>query len=159
MQLKQQTYTKLLVTTTFLFLECYGLLEWQSSEAQVQDQSYWHGPHRMVWRKLNHHSPSQRWALHSSLGQVQSQFVLQRVYADNVVLSSLIVHCHCVFLFLFLPAWELCSLPVVFTFIAAIPLLILIATDEDYCKVVETFGFYILFWTASVVTIGIHIQC
>jgi len=27
----------------------------------------------------------------------------------------------------------------------AVPLLVLIATDEDYCKVVETSGFYILF--------------
>ena len=145
MQQKQQTYTKLLVTTTFLFLECYGLLERQSSEAQVQDQSYWHGPHRMVWRELNHHSPSQRWALHSSLGQIRSQFVLQRVYADNVVLSSLIVHCHCVFLFPLLPAWELCSLLVVFAFTPAVPLLTTVK--------------YILFWTANVVTIGISIQC
>ena len=37
-------------------------------------------------------------------------------------------------------------------FIPAAPLLVLIATDEDYCRVVETFGFHILSWTASVVT-------
>ena len=36
------------------------------------------------------------------------------IYVDNVALSSPIVHCHCVFLFL--PARELCSLPVAFTF-------------------------------------------
>ena len=29
-------------------------------------------------------------------------------------------------------------------FIPAVPLLVLIATDEDYCRVVETFGFHIL---------------
>ena len=29
-------------------------------------------------------------------------------------------------------------------FIPALPLLVLIATDEDYCIVVETFGFHIL---------------
>ena len=59
---------------------------------------------------------------------------------DNVALSSLIVHFHC----LFFPARELCSLPVVFVFIPAAPLLVLFATDEDYCIVVETFGFHIL---------------
>ena len=30
------------------------------------------------------------------------------------------------------------------SFIPAVPLLVLIATDEDYCIVVETFGFHIL---------------
>ena len=29
-----------------------------------------------------------------------------------------------------------------YVFIPAAPLLVLIATDEDYCIVVETFGFY-----------------
>ena len=61
---------------------------------------------------------------------------------DNVALSSLIVHLHC------------SSFPsrqgIVFTsgcfyvFIPAAPLLVLFATDEDYCIVVETFGIYIL---------------
>ena len=50
-----------------------------------------------------------------------------------------------VFFFSFLPSRELCSLPVVFTFIPAVPLLVLIDTDEDYCIVVETSGFHILF--------------
>ena len=36
------------------------------------------------------------------------------IYVDNVALSSLIVNRHCVYLFL--PARELCLLPVVFTF-------------------------------------------
>ena len=40
-------------------------------------------------------------------------------------------------------------------FIPAVPLMVLIATDEDYCRVVEMFGFHILIWTASVVTKGI----
>ena len=33
--------------------------------------------------------------------------------------------------------------------------MVLIATDEDYCRVVEMFGFHILIWTDSVVTKGI----
>ena len=64
------------------------------------------------------------------------------IYVDNVALSSLIVHFHCVFLFL--PTREFCSLPVVFLcFIPAVLLLVLIATD-DYCIIVETSGFHIL---------------
>ena len=58
---------------------------------------------------------------------------------DNLALSSLI-HFH----YPFLPTRELCSLPVVFVFIPAAPLLVLFATDEDYCIVIETFGFHIL---------------
>ena len=61
---------------------------------------------------------------------------------DNVALSSLIVHFHCL---------SFSSRQgIVFTsgcfyvFIPAAPLLVLIATDEDYCIVVETFGFHIL---------------
>ena len=52
------------------------LLEEQSSELQVQ--THWHGPLRMVRRQLNHLSPSQRWTfIIISLGQVQSQFALE----------------------------------------------------------------------------------
>ena len=43
-------------------------------------------------------------------------------------------------------------------FIPAVPLLVLIATDEDCCRVVEMSGFHILIWTASVVTKGISIN-
>ena len=70
---------------------------------------------------------------------------------DNVALSSLIVHLHCCLSF---PSRQ----GIVFTsgcfyvFIPAAPLLVLFATDEDYCIVVETFGIHILSWTASVVT-------
>ena len=73
------------------------------------------------------------------------------IYVDNVVLSSLIVHCHCVCFFSF-PSRQgivLTSgciyLLYYYTFIPAVPLLVLIATDEEYCKVVETSSFYILF--------------
>ena len=72
------------------------------------------------------------------------------INVDNVALSSLIVHFHC----LSFPSRQ----GIVFTsgcfyvFIPAAPLLVLIATDEDYCIVVETSGFHILSSTASVVT-------
>ena len=72
------------------------------------------------------------------------------INVDNVALSSLIVHLHC----LSFPSRQ----GIVFTsgcfyvFIPAAPLLVLFATDEDYCIVVETFGIHILSWTASVVT-------
>ena len=35
-------------------------------------------------------------------------------------------------------------------FIPAVPLLVVIATEEDYCRVVETFGYYSSLWMASV---------
>ena len=66
------------------------------------------------------------------------------IYVGNVALSSLFVHFHCVFLFLpareFLLHFQLLLLH----FIPAIPLLVFIATDEDYCRVVKTFGYHIL---------------
>ena len=64
------------------------------------------------------------------------------INVDNVALSSLIVHLHC----LSFPSRQ----GIVFTsgcfcvFIPAAPLLVLFATDEDYCIVVETFGIHIL---------------
>ena len=64
------------------------------------------------------------------------------INVDNVALSSLIVHCHCYF-FSFPPGF--CAHFSCFCIYTAVPLLVLIATDEDYCKVVETFGFCILF--------------
>ena len=38
-----------------------------------------------------------------------------------------------------------------YVFIPAAPLLVIFATDEDYCIVVETFGFHILFWVERLV--------
>jgi len=35
----------------------------------------------------------------------------------------------------------------------AVPLLVLIDSEEDYRRAVEMFGFYVLLWTASVDTI------
>ena len=37
-------------------------------------------------------------------------------------------------------------------FIPAVPLLVVIATEEDYRRVVETFGYYFSLWVASVDT-------
>ena len=62
------------------------------------------------------------------------------IYVDNVALSSLIVFV-IVFFFSF-PPGNCAHLQLFLHFISAVPHLLLIATDEDYCRVVETSGFH-----------------
>ena len=76
-------------------------------------------------------------------------------YAYNVALSSPMCRCHNV-LVLLLPTRDLYPFSAHFwlflCFIPAVPLLVIIATEEDYRRVVETFGYYFSLWMASVDT-------
>ena len=60
------------------------------------------------------------------------------INVDNVALSSLIVH--------FISSRQVIvfTFGCLYVFIPAAPLLVLFATDEDYCIVVETFGIHTL---------------